>query len=221
MVSCYGLALRVLSEKWPVLDGDETVSPIRAMNEASRVVAETQIHEITRGRLSVGDLDSETAMALTLFGIWGLNEFAFDEALNISKSLNISLENKSGGYRVQDHCMGVGQMTAARRSKGADEDDETSGFHTALVRKGSKLRIAMPEERHSDRVTVPQTDWDIMQGLIRVYEKGDVIVAREYLNRYAETKTKQILDLLQVWAREVGDVHKRQQAELILYGLKL
>ena len=49
MVSCYGLALRVLSENWPVLDGDEEVTPIRAMNEASRVVAENQIREITQG----------------------------------------------------------------------------------------------------------------------------------------------------------------------------
>ncbi len=39
MVASYGRALRVLSERWPVLDGDEEVGPIRAMNEASRVVA--------------------------------------------------------------------------------------------------------------------------------------------------------------------------------------
>ncbi|SLM31656.1 hypothetical protein MTBBW1_410011 [Desulfamplus magnetovallimortis] len=63
------------------------------MNEASRVVAESKIEEITQGNISVTDLDSETAMALTLYEIWGLGEFSFDEALNISKSLNISLEN--------------------------------------------------------------------------------------------------------------------------------
>jgi adenine-specific DNA methylase len=72
MVAAYGRALRILSQQWPVMDGDEPVSPIRAMNEASRVVAEHQITRITRGRLTVGDLDPETAMALTLYGIWGL-----------------------------------------------------------------------------------------------------------------------------------------------------
>jgi len=47
------------------------------MNEASRVVAEHQIARITRGRLAVDDLDPETAMALTLYGIWSLNAFAY------------------------------------------------------------------------------------------------------------------------------------------------
>jgi len=157
MVSCYGLALRVLSENWPVLDGNEEVTPIRAMNEASRIVAESQIREITRGNLSVEELDSETAMALTLFGIWGLNEFSFDEALNISKSLNISLENKPAGYRVSDKKIGVNLGAAGRRSRGASAE-EGSGFHAPLVRKGSKLRIASPQERQDNRMNAPQTD---------------------------------------------------------------
>lgn len=218
MVSCYGLALRVLSENWPVLDGDDPVTPIRAMNEASRVVAESQIETITRGELSVMELDAETAMTLTLFGIWGLNEFSFDEALNISKSLNISMENKQGGYRVKDKCIGVNLMAAGKRSRGAGSE-ETPGFHAPLVRRGSKLRIAGPEERQANRVASPQTDWDIMQGLILAYEQGDVIVARQYLEQHAETKKKRILDLLAVWSREMADEKRRQQAELILYGL--
>ncbi|MBM4288700.1 MAG: DUF1156 domain-containing protein, partial [Deltaproteobacteria bacterium] len=107
MVACYGRALRVLSEQWPVMDGDEPVGPLRAMNEASRVVAENQIRRLTEGRLSVDDLDPETALALTAFGIWGLNDFAFDEALNISRSLNISLTGKPAGYRVEGRMIGV------------------------------------------------------------------------------------------------------------------
>src|SRR5207245_296644 len=43
MVACYGRALHVLSEQWPVMDGDQPVGPLRTMNEASRVVAEHQI----------------------------------------------------------------------------------------------------------------------------------------------------------------------------------
>ena len=157
-------------------------------------------------------------MALTLYGIWGLNEFAFDEALNISKSLNISLENKSGGYRVFDHKIGVNQMAAGGRSRGV-RAEEGDGFHAPLVRKGSKLRIASPEERHANRMNIPQTDWDIMQGLILAYEKGDVVVARQYLETHAETKKKRVLDLLSVWAREMDDKERKQQAELILFGL--
>ena len=56
MVASYGRALHVLSENWPVLDGDEVVSPKRAMNEASAVVSQHQIERITQGRLKVEDL---------------------------------------------------------------------------------------------------------------------------------------------------------------------
>jgi len=72
MVASYGRALRVLSENWPVLDGDEPVSPIRAMNEAGAVVAQSQVARLTQGRLQVEDLDPEAAMALTLYGIFRL-----------------------------------------------------------------------------------------------------------------------------------------------------
>lgn len=50
MVAAYGRALRVLSQHWPVMDGDEPVGPLRAMNEASRVVAE---HQIAASRAAV------------------------------------------------------------------------------------------------------------------------------------------------------------------------
>jgi putative DNA methylase len=109
MVAAYGRALRVLSQQWPVMDGDEAVGPIRAMNEASRVVAEHQIARITRGRLAVDDLDPETAMALTLYGIWGLSAFAYDEALNLSRSLNIALSARPAGYRVEVRMIGINQ----------------------------------------------------------------------------------------------------------------
>jgi hypothetical protein len=36
--------------------------------------------------------------AVTLFGIYRFAEFPYDDALNISKSLNIALESKSAGY---------------------------------------------------------------------------------------------------------------------------
>src|SRR5208282_499581 len=97
MVACYGRALQILSEHWPVVDGDKPVSPLRAMNEASSVVAANQIARITRGRIAVAELDGETRMALTMFGVFGLAEFAWDEALNLSRSLGIGLHGAAGG----------------------------------------------------------------------------------------------------------------------------
>jgi len=188
------------------------------MNEASRVVAENQIRRLTEGRLSVDDLDPETALALTAFGIWSLNDFAFDEALNISRSLNISLTGKPAGYRVEGRMIGVNQQGTGRRSRGAHA--ETTGFHAPLVRKGSKLRLARPEERNENRLANPQTHWDILHGVIQSFRDGDIPVARAYLERHAADHRGKILDLLRVWAGEMDDQGLRKEAEAILFGLK-
>jgi putative DNA methylase len=178
MVAAYGRALRVLSQQWPVMDGDEAVSPIRAMNEASRVVAEHQITRITRGRLAVEDLDPETAMALTLYGIWGLGPVAYDEALNLSRSLNIALSVRPAGYHIEGRMIGINQEAGGLRGRARGAPAEETGYHAPLVRKGSKLRLPRPEERHPRRMAHPQTDWDILHGLILAHRRGDIPVAR-------------------------------------------
>ncbi|MBC7293549.1 MAG: DUF1156 domain-containing protein, partial [Thermoleophilia bacterium] len=112
MVASYGRALRVLSEHWPVLDGDEPVSPKKAMVEASAVVAQHQIRRLTQGRLEVESLKPEAAVALILCGIYGLREFPYDEALNLSRSLNVSLEEKGGGYALNGRIAGINAEVA-------------------------------------------------------------------------------------------------------------
>ena len=156
MVASYGRALRVLSQNWPVLDGDEPVGPIRAMNEASRVVAENQIRRITAGRIQVADLSPEAAMALTLYGIFGIAEFAYDDALNLSKSLNIGLEGRTGGYNADGRFIGINTQASGAGRRAARTTAEDSGFHAPLIRKGSKLRLARPGERHKRRLEHPQ-----------------------------------------------------------------
>ena len=219
MVASYGRALRVLSEQWPVLDGDEPVSPIRAMNEASRVVAENQVRRITEGRLRVEELSPETAMALTLFGIYGLGELSYDEALNLSRSLTISLESKNAGYSAEGRFIGINtEAGSGRRSRAATAED--TGFHAPLLRKGSKLRLAKPEERNEKRLENPQTEWDVLHGLIMAYRKGDMPVARGYLNRHVEGNAETVKDLLRVWAEQMSDETLRKEAQAILFGWK-
>jgi adenine-specific DNA methylase len=214
MVASYGKALQVLSAHWPVQDGNALVSPVKAMNEASRVVSQNRVGQITRGKVRVEDLDSETAMALTIFGIWELSEVAFADLLNLSRSLGIALDGKAAGYRVQDREIGINQATGTRgRDKGAD------GYHAPLVRSGSKLRLAQPEERHSVRLTDPQTDWDRLQGLLTAYREGDIPVARAYLQQHAAESGERLLDLLEVWAAEARDPDLKKQARAALYGL--
>jgi putative DNA methylase len=219
-VAAYGRALRVLSQQWPVMDGDEAVGPIRAMNEASRVVAEHQIARITRGRLAVDDLDPETAMALTLYGIWGLNAFAYDEALNLSRSLNIALSARPAGYRVEVRMIGINQEAGGQRSRARGAAAEDDGFHAPLVRKGSKLRLALPEERHPRRVAQPQTDWDILHGMILAFRRGDIPVARAFLDEHAPRHQARILDLLDVWAAEMARPDLKREAETLRFGLR-
>jgi adenine-specific DNA methylase len=220
MVASYGRALHVLSQHWPVMDGDEQVSPIRAMNEASRVVAEHQIHRITEGRLKVDDLDPETAMALTVYGIYGLGEVAYNEVLSLSKSMNIRLEGKPGGYRIEpgQRSIGINQEASGRRAQAAKAEER--GLAAPLARKGSKLRLALPEERDPRRLETPQTDWDRLHGLLLAYRRGELPVARQYLAAKAADSGGRVIDLLAVWAREMTDESARREAEGLLFGLR-
>ncbi|MBM9535979.1 DUF1156 domain-containing protein [Desulfobulbus alkaliphilus] len=218
MVASYGRALRVLSEQWPVMDGDEVVGPVMAMNEASRVVAAHQIARITGGRLQVDDLAPEAAMALTLFGIYGLGAFPYDEALNLSKSLNISLETRPGNYQTNGRFIGINTSAATGRRLAARAEEQ--GFAAPLVRQGSKLRLAAPHERDERRIgEAPQTEWDLLHGLLMAYDRGDLPVARAYLERQASTKKDLLIDLLHVWAEEVRDETMRRQARELHFGL--
>ena len=216
MVASYGSALKVLSENWPVVDGDEPVSPIRAMMEASAVVAQHQMTKLTGGRLSVEDLTPEAAIALTLFGINGMGYFAFDDALSLSRSLNISLVNTPAGYRAGDRMIGINDERTGRTRRGEEEE----GYYAPMVKKGSKLRLVLPEERNPKRLAVPQSEWDIMQGVIMKYREGDVPVARDYLQRNAEGREDKIIGVLRVWGDGCGAEELQKEARRILFGLK-
>src|SRR4030042_371034 len=99
-------------------------------------------------------------------------QFAYDEALNISRSLNIRLEAKSSGYNAAGNIIGINQEGRNQRSSRVSGED--IGYHAPLVRKDSKLRLALPEERNPRRMQKPETEWDILHGLILEYRKGDI-----------------------------------------------
>lgn len=221
MVASYGRALQVLSEAWPVVDGNEPVGPTRAMNEAARVVAAQEISRITNGRLSVDDLDPESSMALTLFGIFGLGSIAFDESNNVAKSLNVRMEAKAAGYRLEegDRLIGYNQEATGRRGQAQAAEDV--GYHAPLVRKGSKLRLALPAERSAKRLEKPQSLWDVMQGALVKYAQGDIPVARAYLETHAKENFERVIDLLEVWSLECGNKELKKAADALLFGLRL
>jgi len=218
MVASYGRALKALSESWPVIDGDDLVSPSKAMEEASLVVNQYQISRLTRGRIKIGDLDAESAMALTAYGVFGLASFDYDEALNMSRSLGTALENRDRGYDPSGaRVVGVAADTEGRALKAGTEDEP--GYYAPFVRKGSKLRLARPEERIARRLKKPLTMWDVLHGLIISYREGDIPVARAYLDANAPGAGGVIIDILRVWASKASDDKIRREAQAILFGL--
>ncbi len=217
MVASYGRALKALSESWPVIDGDDLVSPAKAMEEASLVVNQYQISRLTGGRIRIGDLDGESAMALTAYGVFGLASFDYDEALNMSRSLGIALAEAKLSYDPDGaRVVGLAIEKTARAIKHGEED---SGYHAPFIRKGSKLRLARPEERNVDRLKKPVTMWDVLHGLIVSYREGDIPVARAYLDANAPGAGGMIIDMLRVWASKASDDKIRREARAILFGL--
>lgn len=158
-------------------------------------------------------------MALTLYGIFGLSWFPYDEALNLSRSLNIKLVSSAGGYKVEGQIIGINNEQLGRSGRPSDTADE-AGFYAPLVSKGSRLRLARPEERHPVRLQEPQTEWDLLHGLLLAYRQGDVPVARAYLVQQAAGREQVVRDLLAVWTAQMADEKLRREGETILFGLR-
>ncbi|MCO6441613.1 MAG: DUF1156 domain-containing protein [Nitrococcus mobilis] len=206
MIAAWGRALRVYSAHWPVLDGEEEVTPTRAMQEAARVVAEEEVSRLSGGRVTVDDLDAESRLAVIALGINGLGDFAFDDALQMSKSLNLALQRRNGNYRVDTETVVYAN----------EADDQLAA---PLAKKGSRLRLLRPEQRLSQRLAHPQTLWDTLCGLIVNYREGGVVAARNYLTANDQRESDALRGLLQVWANECRDDALRREALLIDYEL--
>ncbi|MEW5920939.1 MAG: hypothetical protein AB1796_08355 [Bacillota bacterium] len=89
-----------------------------------------------------------------------------------------------------------------------------------MLRNRAKLRLALPQERSSKRLENPQTEWDVLHGLIMAYQEGDEPVARAYLERHAGGKQQVILDLLHIWTEIMTDEDLQREGKALLYGLQ-
>ena len=113
--------------------------------------------------------------------------------------------------------IGINDERSGRRQ----HDDEEEGYYAPVVKKGSKLRLVLPEERNTRRLENPQQEWDIMQGTIMAYREGDVPVARAYLQKHAAGQEHKIMDMLKVWADNCGSEDLRKETQRLLFGLKI
>jgi putative DNA methylase len=208
MIASFGRALQVLSERWPVYDGDEVVSPVQAMTAASAVVAAHQITRITEGRLSVDELDTETGVALTILGAFGTAEFAFDDARNLANALNVGIEGKNGNYTVGDRKVGLATQQAG------------ATYAAPLIKAGSKIRLTAPEERSSARLEQPQTSWDRLHGLISAYRQGEDVLVRAYFEKHCVPQAQLLRDLLDVYRAEIGDERLQKEVDWVRFALE-
>ncbi|MGS0467889.1 DUF1156 domain-containing protein [Cobetia marina] len=206
MIASWGRALRVYSAHWPVQDGDDEVPPTRAMQEAARVVAEEEVSRLSGGLVTVDDLDAESRLAVIALGINGLGDFAYDDALQMSRSLNFRLQNRNGNYRVSDDMVAYANV---------GEDERAA----PLAIKGNKLRLLKPEERAAARLENPQTLWDVLGGLIATYRDGGIVAARNFLTQHGKRDSDALRGLIKVWAKECRDDELKREALLIDYEL--
>jgi adenine-specific DNA methylase len=106
-IACFGPALEVISESWPVKKKDGTiVSPDKALDRARTIVSEWFFEKIAEGKAEA--LDPRTRFYILAWHVFHAREFRFDEARKLGISLNVEVEDlirakilkKKGDYVV-------------------------------------------------------------------------------------------------------------------------
>lgn len=106
-IACFGPALEVISESWPVKKKDGTViSPDNALDRARTIVSEWFFEKIAEGKAE--SLDPRTRFYILAWHVFHAREFRFDEARKLGISLNVEVEDlirakilkKKGDYVV-------------------------------------------------------------------------------------------------------------------------
>lgn len=90
-IACFGPALQVISENWPVKRKDGTViRPEEALDRARTIVSSWFMDRIAEGKAE--ELDTPTRYYILAWYMFGAREFRFDEARKLGLSLNIEVE---------------------------------------------------------------------------------------------------------------------------------
>lgn len=112
--------------------------------------------------VTADDPDSETHLVVVALGINGRGDFAYDDALQMSRSLNFRLQLRNGNYLVNDELVAY-----------ANEGEDQLAAPSAI--KGNKLRLLKQEERSEMRLESPQTLWDVLGRLIFTDRDGSIV----------------------------------------------
>ena len=154
-IACFGPALHVVSEHWPVKTRDgETIKPDVALDRARSVVSEWFIEQITEGKGKA--VDNQTRFYVLAWFIFKARVFPYDEARKLGISLGVDV----------DELISHGVITKKGNNIALVKPDER-------IRKGN-LRL--------DSKTY-QWDLDYVQAAIHAYEVGQSVELNRYHQR--------------------------------------
>jgi adenine-specific DNA methylase len=91
-IACFGPALQVISENWPVKKKDGTViRPEDALDRARSIVSAWFMERLSEGKADI--LDAKTRYYILAWHIFRAREFRYDEARKLGISLNVEVED--------------------------------------------------------------------------------------------------------------------------------
>ncbi len=115
-IACFGTALEIISEKWPVKRGDGSIiSPEDALDAARSVVSQWFMDKITRGERKA--VDSATQFYILAWYVFHAREFPFDEARKLSLSVGFSIDDLKRKYILERKSNNVRIMRPRERAR--------------------------------------------------------------------------------------------------------
>lgn len=91
-IACFGPALQVISENWPVKKKDGSIiRPEEALDRARTIVSAWFMERLSEGKADI--LDPRTRFYILAWHIFRAREFPYDEARKLGVSLNVEVED--------------------------------------------------------------------------------------------------------------------------------
>lgn len=129
LIACFGPALEVISEGWPVKRKDGTViRPDEALDRARTIMSSWLIDRIAEGKAE--SLDPRTRFYILLWHVFGAREVSFDEARKLGISLNVEVEDllRSKVLEKRGQYVRIMKPEERSRAKGLRPDAKSYDF---------------------------------------------------------------------------------------------
>jgi len=126
-IACFGTALEIISEKWPVKKGDGTViSPDEALDAAREIVAQWFMDKITEGGKK--EVDPATQFYILAWYVFQAREFPYDEARKLSISVGYSIDDLISRKILKKKGSNVKLLTPKERARAGGIKPERDHF---------------------------------------------------------------------------------------------